>query len=143
MAARSDEPEEPRCVIDSGGLSSLLGRSREAKDRLRYLLEYEGELQVPACILVECITGDPGRDAEANRVLADLIELAGGPTVIDEAVARRAGRLRFRARTDDGIDALVAACAVGDGSPCVVLTSDPDDLERLLAREPNVTVRAV
>jgi len=53
----------------------------------------------------------------------------------DEIVARRAGRLCFRAGSDDGIDALVAAAAVGDGSPAVLLTSDLDDLERLLGRE--------
>ena len=55
----------------------------------------------------------------------------------------RPGSLRYRAGSDDGIDALVAAAAVGDGSPVVVLTSDPRDLERLLAREPQIYVRAV
>jgi hypothetical protein len=50
----------------------------------------------------------------------------------DEATARRAGRLRHLAKADDGIDALGAAAAVGDGSPAVVLTSDPKDLGRLL-----------
>jgi hypothetical protein len=51
--------------------------------------------------------------------------------------------LRFVAGSDDGIDALVAAAAVGDGSPAVVLTSDPGDLERLLEAEPRVHVRKV
>jgi hypothetical protein len=51
--------------------------------------------------------------------------------------------LRYRAQSDDGIDELVAAVAVGDGSPAVVLTSDPRDLERLLAHAPHVKVRAV
>jgi hypothetical protein len=36
---------------------------------------------------------------------------------------------------------LVAAAAVGDGSPAVLLTSDPRDLQRLLAREPQVQIR--
>jgi hypothetical protein len=61
----------------------------------------------------------------------------------DEATARRAGSLRFRAKTDDGIDALVAAAAVGDGSPAVVLTSDPGDLERLLQDHAQVSVQRV
>jgi hypothetical protein len=61
----------------------------------------------------------------------------------DESAARRAGRLRYLAKSDDGIDALVAAAAVGDGSPSVVLTSDPDDLERLLRHGRHVSVRAV
>ncbi|MGO9837556.1 MAG: hypothetical protein ACLP1X_25475 [Polyangiaceae bacterium] len=53
------------------------------------------------------------------------------------------GSQRYLAKTDDGIDALVVATAVGDGSPTVVLTSDPDDLERLLQRDGQVSVRAV
>jgi hypothetical protein len=58
----------------------------------------------------------------------------------DEATARDAGRRRYRAKTDDGIDALVAAAAAADSSSCVLLTSDPDDLERLLADDPHVSV---
>jgi hypothetical protein len=57
--------------------------------------------------------------------------------------ARRAGRLRYIAKTDDGIDALVAAAAVGDGWPAVLLTSDPDDLDRLLQHDRQVSVRPV
>jgi hypothetical protein len=71
------------------------------------------------------------RDAEVNRILGVLERAATVLQAPDEAIARRAGRLRYLAKTDDGIDALVAAAAVGDGSPAVVLTSDPDDLERL------------
>lgn len=78
-----------------------------------------------------------------NRVLGVLERAARVLLAPDEATARRAGGLRFLARSDDGIDALVAACAVGDGSPAVLLTSDPGDLERLLQREPQVTVRGV
>jgi hypothetical protein len=144
MAARNGKRgSRPRWVLDSGGLTSLLGHSIEARGRLRYIVTTRQVVQIPAAILVECTTGDAGRDAEANRVLAKLSRLAGGIEVADEERARQAGRLRFRARTDDGIDALVAACAVGDGSPCVVLTSDPRDLERLLARERHVIVRRV
>jgi predicted nucleic acid-binding protein len=102
-----------------------------------------GRVQIPAAILVECVTGHPERDAELNRVLAKIAGTTGRFEPVDEAAARRAGRLRFIARTDDGIDALVAACAVGDGSPCVVLTSDPKDLRRLLAHERHVAVRRV
>jgi hypothetical protein len=38
---------------------------------------------------------------------------------------------------------LVAAAAVGDGSPAVVLTSDPDDLGRLLRDDRQVGIRTV
>jgi hypothetical protein len=47
------------------------------------------------------------------------------------------------AKINDGIDALVAAAALGDGSTAVVLTSDPDDPDRLLQNDRQVSVRAV
>jgi hypothetical protein len=98
---------------------------------------------VPTPVLVDATTGDAGRDAEVNRILAVLREDVAALIAPDETTARRAGRLRHRARADDGIDALVAAAAVGDGGPCVVLTTAPDDLARLLADEPHVAVRRV
>ena len=134
---------EPRCVLDSGGLSALLGPSQKARAWLRWIVEHDGTITVPTPVLVEATTGDAGRDAEVNRVLNVLSRAASVLRSPDEAIARRAGRLRFRAGTDDGIDALVAAAAVGDGRPCVLLTSDPDDLTRLLAGEPQVVVKKV
>jgi hypothetical protein len=98
---------------------------------------------VPTPVLVECTTGDGARDAEVNRILGVLERAARVTKAPDEKTARRAGRLRYLARSDDGIDALVAAEAVGDGSPAVLLTSDPDDLSRLLEHEPQVLVQRV
>ncbi|HEX2685263.1 MAG TPA: hypothetical protein VHN14_01530 [Kofleriaceae bacterium] len=98
---------------------------------------------MPTPVLVESTTGDGARDAEVNRVLGILERAAAVMQAPDEITARRAGRLRFLASSDDGIDALVAAAAVADGSPAVVLTSDPDDLGRLLAPEPHVHVRKI
>lgn len=132
-----------RCVLDSGGLTALVGGSQRAREWLRWVVEHEGGIQVPTPILVECTTGDGARDAEVNRVLGILERVAGVLRAPDEQTARRAGRLRFLAGSDDGIDALVAAAAVADGSPAVLLTSDPGDLERLLELEPQVHVRKV
>jgi hypothetical protein len=110
---------------------------------MRWILDHDGAICVPTPVLVECTTDDAGRDAEVNRVIGVLQRAARVLESPDESTARRAGRLRFLAWTDDGIDALVAAAAVGDGSAAVLLTSDPDDLERLLQRDPQVGVRAV
>jgi hypothetical protein len=133
----------PRCVLDSGGLTALVGGSQRAREWLRWVVEHEGTIQVPTPILVESTTGDGARDAEVNRVLGVLKRVAAALQSPDEITARRAGRLRFLAGSDDGIDALVAAAAVADGSPAVVLTSDADDLRRLLGPEPQVHVREV
>jgi hypothetical protein len=98
---------------------------------------------VPSPVLVECTTGDGARDAEVNRLLGILSRDEAVIVAPGEATARRAGLLRFKARSDDGIDALVAAESIGAGAPAVVLTSDPRDLERLLLEYDQVHVRAV
>ena len=139
---RKQEPQ-PRCVLDSGGVTALIGGSQRAREWLRWIVNHEGTIHVPTPVLVECTTGDGARDAEVNRVLGILERAAGVLAAPGEETARRAGKLRFQAGSDDGIDALVAAAAVGDGSLAVLLTSDPDDLERLLVREPQVHVRTV
>src|SRR6184192_1181829 len=97
----------PRIVFDSGGLTALVGMSHEARTRLRWVVEHEGVISVPTPILVESTTGDSGRDAEVNRVLGVLERASAALQAPDEKTARRAGQLRFRAGTDDGIDALV------------------------------------
>jgi hypothetical protein len=130
-------------VLDSGGLTALVGGSQRAREWLRWVVEHDGAISVPTPVLVESTTGDGGRDAEINRVLGVLERAANVLQVPDEATARRAGRLRYVAKSDDGIDALVAAAAVGDGSPAILLTSDPTDLERLLQHDRHVSVRAV
>jgi predicted nucleic acid-binding protein len=122
----------PRCVLDSGGLTALVGGSHRAREWLRWLVDHDGAICVPTPVLVESTTGDGARDAEVNRILAVLQRAADVLEAPTEMTARCAGGLRHRAKGDDGIDALVAAAAVGDGSPAVLLTSGPDDLGRLL-----------
>jgi predicted nucleic acid-binding protein len=133
----------PWCVLDSGGLTALLGGSHRARAWLRWIVEASGSICVPTPVLVECTTGNGARDAEVNRVLGTLGRASAALEAPDEATARRAGALRFADGTDDGIDALVASAAVGDGAPTVILTSDPRDLGRLLVREPHVHVQKV
>ncbi|MGH8932080.1 MAG: PIN domain-containing protein [Egibacteraceae bacterium] len=129
-------------VLDSGGLSVMLGHSASARSWLEWCLAYVGTVVVPAPILVETITGHSGRDAETNRVLRALAR-NGRTSPVDEDLGRLAGKLRYRVGADDGIDALVAAEAAHTKQPCVVLTSDPGDLTALLADQPQVTIRPV
>jgi hypothetical protein len=143
MRRKRRGPARPRCVLDSGGLTALTGKAQRARVWLRWIVENDGVVVVPTPVLVETVSGDAGRDAEVNRILNVLQRAASVLVPPGEETARCAGRLRFKARTDDGVDALVAAEAVGDGTACVLLTSDPRDLERLLADSPRVAVRAV
>jgi len=107
------------------------------------VITHGGDVVVPTPVLAECTTGQAGRDSEINRVLAVLDRFGSAMKAPQERVARLAGALRFAARTDDGIDALVAAEAASELRATVLLTSDPKDLERLLANTPLVSVRRV
>ncbi len=132
-------------MLDSGGLSALFGRSTQARIWLRWVVDNDGDVVVPVAILSESTTGDGRKDAEANRVLSVLRRNGAGLTDVDEPTARRAGSLRHRAGAPlpSAIDALVAAEAAAGKRPCVILTSDPADLERLVGGADNVTVKAV
>ena len=133
----------PRCVLDAGGVTALTGRSQGARAWLRWIVTNGGNVVVPTPVLAECTTGSAARDAEVNRVLGVLGRFGNAFASPDEATARLAGALRFAPRSNDGIDALVAAEAARDSRPTVVLTSDPADLERLLVRTPHVNIRRV
>ncbi|MGH9056412.1 MAG: hypothetical protein ACRDYY_11220 [Acidimicrobiales bacterium] len=89
---------------------------------------------MPSVVLVECLTGDPGRDAPANRLLraCDVEEALG------VVLARRAAHLRTRARRGSAVDAIVVASAEPDGT---VLGDDLKDLRALAAHAIGVSVR--
>ena len=124
-------------LLDSGAVSFLAGRSQRA-GALLGALQHEG-LWPPVVlspVLVECLQGDSGRDANANRLLksCDIV------TDIDEGMARRAARLRAQAGRGSAIDALVVAYAEPAGS---VLTGDSADITALAANARNVQVELI
>src|SRR5262245_39607228 len=91
---------------------------------------------VPAIVLVECLQGHAGRDANENRFLktCEILE------TIPESLARRAALLRRLARRGSAVDALVVASAEPGGT---VLTSDPGDLEALAIHAEDVGIERV
>lgn len=121
-------------VLDSGAVSRLAERSRRAA-ALILALRAEGLWPplVPSVVLVECLQGQAGRDASANRFLktCDVVE------EIPEPLARRAALLRRRAGRGSAVDALVVAFAEPDGT---AVTSDVDDLEALATHANRVRV---
>jgi predicted nucleic acid-binding protein len=124
-------------VLDSGAVSRLAERSR-ASAALILAFREEGlwPAAVPSVVLVECLQGHAGRDANENQLLktCDVIDR------IPESVARRAALLRRRARRGSAVDALVVAMAEPGGT---VLTTDPHDLEALASHAQRVVIERV
>jgi hypothetical protein len=121
-------------VLDSGGVSRLAERSRQAVALISALRDEDlWPPLVPSVVLVECLEGHAGRDAVHNRFLktCDVAER------LSEPLARRAAQLRRQARRGSAVDALVVAYAEPDGT---VLTSDPHDLLALAVHAERVNV---
>ena len=84
---------------------------------------------VSAVTLTEALRGDP-RDAAVHRVLARISVVP-----VTAAIARRAGELPGTTGLSGhrcAIDAVVAATTLDLERPVVLLTSDPDDMNRLV-----------
>ena len=124
-------------VLDSGGVSRLAERSRQAAALILAFQELDlWPPLVPSVVLVECLQGHAGRDVLTNRFLkaCDILE------VVPEALARRAALLRRQARRGSALDAIVMALAEPGGS---VVTSDADDLNALARHADDVMVERV
>jgi hypothetical protein len=121
-------------VLDSAAVTRLAERSQQAL-ALILTLRAEGLWPplVPSPVLVECLRGHAGHDANENRFLktCDVTEL------VSERLARRAAVLRRLARRGSAIDAIVVASAEPGGT---VLTSGPTDLRALAAHADDVEI---
>ena len=137
MAEVDRLPRSRRVILDAGGVLALArgdGLARAALVRAKR----EGYVVViPTPVLAEVHRGGrrrAGVDHVVKRVNALL------PTSPD--TARRAGELMGAAGTDDAVDAIVVAEALAS-IPAVVLTSDADDIRRLLGSEPDAARVAI
>ncbi len=111
-------------VFDAGGLIALDRGNRE----VGAILAIAAEAGIDAVTSSACVAQawrDPARQARLTRALAGFVERP-----LDAATARDSGLLLGRAHTADIADAAVALLVEDDD---IVLTSDPDDIEHLLA----------
>lgn len=124
-------------VLDRGAVIALARRTR-ANAALIAVLRRNGQWppQVPAAVLVECLTGQPRVDADVDRLLATCHVV----TDLPEPVARRAAHLRHRAQRGSAVAAVVVATAERGGS---VLTGDLRDVAALAAHADGVTVERI
>lgn len=124
MRPGSERPRRrpPGITLDAGVLIAYDRGDPYARPLLRRAGRDRRPLTIPAPALAQA-----WRSAHQHH-LRDLVERS---TVepLDDELARRAGELMGRTGTTDVADAAVAVSAAQRGD--VVMTSDPDDLQRL------------
>ena len=122
-----------RLLLDAGAVIGLTRGDHRVRAWLGRAVEDDLDVVIPAVVIAETTRGG-SRDAIINRLIA-----GASVSDADEAIARSAGRLLAAAASDATIDALVIAEA--PRSPAtIVLTSDPDDLDRLNVGNPDVAI---
>lgn len=124
-------------ILDSGGLSRLARRSRQAA-ALIAALKAEGLWPplVATVVVAESTSGAARTDTDANR----LLKSCDVEPEVPESVARRAGQLRALAGRGSVVDALVVALGEPGGT---ILTGDRGDLEALASHAMDVHVADV
>lgn len=110
-------------ILDAGALLALERGDREVYALLKHELAADRAPSTHGGVVAQVWRGRGSRQAILARHLH-----AVDVWPLDKALGRQAGALLGKTGTADPIDAAVVAMAV-DGD--VILTSDPDDLERL------------
>ena len=128
----------PGLILDSGAVSYFAEAS--ADDARAILAVFGSEHlwppRVPSVVLVECLTGNPQKDARTNQFLKGCDVTA----VLTEFTARRAAKLRTAAGRGSAVDAAMVALAEPRG---LILTSDKHDLTALAANAKGVTIEVI
>jgi hypothetical protein len=116
-------------VLDTGALIALDRDDRAVWAMLRVAADDNDVIQVPTAVIAQAWR-DGRRQALLARALQHCDEVA-----LDGTVARAAGLLCRRTRTNDVIDASVAvsAAALARHDEVVILTSDPGDISVLIS----------
>jgi predicted nucleic acid-binding protein len=116
-------------VLDSEGLVKLATGDALARSYLATALARRARVVVSAITLAEVLRGGP-RDTPLYRMLSRI-----AITAVTPEIARQAGELLGVTGLSGhrcAIDAVVAATALELDRPIVLLTSDPDDLAKLV-----------
>ena len=112
-------------VLDAGALVAVDRGDRALRAQIHAAQERGLQLRTPAIVVAQAWRDAAGRQARLSQLLR-AVEVVP----VDLALARDAGILLGRTGLSDAVDATVAALA-RDGDQ--ILTSDPNDLRRLVA----------
>jgi predicted nucleic acid-binding protein len=120
-------------VLDAQGLAKLAAGDPAVRALVQTAHQRYDNVVTAASTLAEVLRGGAA-DARMHRVL-ERVTVAS----IDKAVGRKAGELLGATGLSGhrcAVDAMLAAVALVQRRPAVLLTSDPDDMARL-TEEPN------
>jgi predicted nucleic acid-binding protein len=120
-------------VLDAQGIVRLAAADKSVFAWARRTDALGGEIVTAASTLAEVLRGGAG-DARIHRILRRVTVVD-----IDKSVGRKAGELLSATGLSGQrctVDALLAAVALAQRRPVILLTSDPDDLARL-TQEPD------
>lgn len=128
-----------RLILDSGAVSAIAQGDRRALVWAKLALLHGVLINIPAPVLAETLTGR-STDAIVHRAF-DIPECVLETTA---EIAKEAGSLRFRAHSNQTIDAIVVATAARHPKS-IILTSDVDDLQRFVDERPDagLAVRSI
>lgn len=116
-------------VLDSEGLSKIAAGDPRARAYFETTRIRRARVLVSAVTLTEVLRGG-SRDASVHRVLSKIVTVPVTPEL-----GRAAGELLGATGLSGhrcAIDAVVAITALTSARPVVLLTSDPDDMNRLV-----------
>jgi predicted nucleic acid-binding protein len=116
-------------VLDAEGLSKLAAGNARTRAYLDVARARGARVVVSAITLTEALRGGP-RDAAAHRVLSRITVAP-----VTAAIGRSAGELLGATGLSGhrcAIDAVIAVTALEMERPVVLLTSDPDDMNKLV-----------
>jgi hypothetical protein len=120
-------------LLDSGAIIAESKGDPALRAQIREALRQGATLIVPPIVVTQTYRNDPA-DVRLNRLLNAVVV-----PEIDATLAKVAGGLLARAGLGDACDAQVAAEALRR-APCVVLTSDPDDMHRLIGDRSDIRI---
>jgi hypothetical protein len=133
-------------VLDSEAVHALAQPKQRAvlaaraRDILRIAFEQRALIRIPAAVLAEVCRG-----SRFDAAVDHLLNGRGvGVTDLTRSIAQRAGALLSEARlsSEHAVDAFVAATALAYENS-IVITGDPNDIRKLLARHPQVRVLTI
>lgn len=135
---RRDPPVGGTLLLDADGVTKAAANDRRVQAFLTVARKRDARVVVSTITLAEVLRGGR-RDADIHRVLNRLSHIP-----VTTVLARSAGELLGATGIPNAtVDAVVAATALAEPGPVVLLTSDPGDLGRLTGGNPSVAVHKI